>query len=200
LTTSKRWGKADRLQALELRIHHFLPVSQVNGPGRRAVVWVQGCTLGCPGCFNPVTHAAQVGESAGVDDLFARIAALEGQIEGVTISGGEPLQQRRPLEHLLRRLRAETSLSTLVFSGYRWEEIQRMPRADDLLANIDVLLAGRYDAEQRVAAGLLGSANKTIHLLSARYTLAGIETTPQAEVIVGEDGTLIFSGIDPLQW
>ena len=188
------------MQALELRIHHFLPVSQVNGPGRRAVIWVQGCTLGCPGCFNPVTHAARAGETARVDDLFARIAALQGQIEGVTISGGEPLQQRRAVERLLQRVRAETSLSTLVFSGYRWEEIQRMPRVGDLLKNIDVLLAGRYDAEQRVAAGLLGSANKTIHLLSPRYRLAEIEATPQAEVIVGADGALIFSGIDPLQW
>ena len=188
------------MQSLEIRIHHFLPVSQVNGPGRRSVVWVQGCTLGCPGCFNPVTHAAQVGETAAVDDLFTQIAALEGQIEGVTISGGEPLQQRRPLEHLLRRLRAETSLSALVFSGYRWEEIQRMPRVESLLENIDVLLAGRYDADQRVATGLLGSANKTIHLLSPRYSLADIQSTPQAEVIVGEDGELIFSGIDPLQW
>ena len=62
----------------ELRLHHFLPVSQVNGPGRRAVVWVQGCTLGCPGCFNPETHDAGNGNLARVDDLFTQIAALHG--------------------------------------------------------------------------------------------------------------------------
>ncbi|NJO00209.1 MAG: 4Fe-4S cluster-binding domain-containing protein, partial [Anaerolineales bacterium] len=38
-----------------LRLHQFLPQSRVNGPGLRAVLWVQGCSLGCPGCFNPQT-------------------------------------------------------------------------------------------------------------------------------------------------
>jgi len=183
-----------------LRLHHFLPVSQVNGPGRRAVLWVQGCTLGCPGCFNPETHTGQQGETVTVDTLLERICGLEGRIDGITISGGEPLQQRRGLESLLSRVRVETGLSVVLFSGYTWEEIQGMPRADELLALVDVLLAGRYDQRQRVADGLLGSANKTIHLLSPRYSLADLEAVPQAEVIVGTDGELIFSGIDPLQW
>ena len=107
---------------------------------------------------------------------------------------------RRGLERLLRRVRAETGVSVVVFSGYTWEEIQAMPRADELLGLVDVLLAGRYDQRRRVADGLLGSANKTIHLLSPRYTLADLDAIPQAEVIVGADGELIFSGIDPLQW
>ncbi|MGD0006352.1 MAG: 4Fe-4S cluster-binding domain-containing protein, partial [Anaerolineaceae bacterium] len=41
-----------------LNLHHFEPLSLVNGPGKRSVVWVQGCTLNCPGCFNPQTHPA----------------------------------------------------------------------------------------------------------------------------------------------
>lgn len=184
----------------ELRLHHILPVSQVNGPGRRAVVWVQGCTLGCPGCFNPETHDAGNGNLARVDDLFTQIAALRGEIEGVTISGGEPLQQRRPLERLLQRIHAETSLSVLLFSGYSWPEIQSIPRIATLLDCVDILLAGRYDAQQRVAAGLLGSSNKTIHLLTSRYSAADLQSIPQAEVIVGCDGELIFSGIDPVRW
>lgn len=183
-----------------LRIHHLLPLSQVNGPGRRVVVWMQGCSLGCPGCFNPETHGTQSGETLGVDALFARIAALRGTVEGLTISGGEPLQQRRGLERLLRRVRAETGLSVLVFSGYSWAEIQAMPRIPPLLECVDVLLAGRYDPNQRVASGLLGSANKTIHLLSERYTLADLQAIPQAEVTIAPDGDVIFSGIDPLRW
>ncbi|MCU0780030.1 MAG: radical SAM protein [Akkermansiaceae bacterium] len=41
---------------MTLRLHAFLPRSRANGPGWRSVVWVQGCSLGCPGCFNPQTH------------------------------------------------------------------------------------------------------------------------------------------------
>jgi len=45
-----------------LRVHHFLPRSHANGPGVRAVLWAQGCSLACPGCFNADTHALTGGE------------------------------------------------------------------------------------------------------------------------------------------
>src|SRR5207249_35536 len=131
----------------------FLPSSHTNGPGVRAVLWVQGCSLGCPGCFNPATHTFNDGEVLPVDELFARIVALEDAIEGVTISGGEPLQQRPAVLAFLRRIKAETSLSTLVFTGFSWDEVQRFPEAEELLAVIDVLIAGRFDERQRVADG-----------------------------------------------
>ena len=38
-------------------IHSFVSGSRVNGPGLRAVVYFQGCTLGCRDCWNPETHA-----------------------------------------------------------------------------------------------------------------------------------------------
>ena len=47
----------------EARIHAFEPRSRANGPGARFVVWFQGCTLGCPGCFNPHLWAARGGQA-----------------------------------------------------------------------------------------------------------------------------------------
>lgn len=183
-----------------LRIHQFLPQSRVNGPGVRAVLWVQGCSLGCPGCFNPETHSFESGESVLVDDLLARLAALEGTIEGLTISGGEPLQQRLPLLHLLGRVRQETSLTTLLFSGFTWAEIQQMPDAEALLACLDVLIAGRYEAGQRLARELRGSANKTVHFLTNRYSLSDLQALPPVEVIITAEGEIMVSGIDPMKW
>src|ERR1700691_3577776 len=43
----------------------IVPVSRANGPGRRAVLWFQGCTLNCPGCFNQASHPF---EGAPTDD------------------------------------------------------------------------------------------------------------------------------------
>ena len=37
-------------------LHAFVPASRANGPGLRAVVYVQGCSLQCAGCWNPDTH------------------------------------------------------------------------------------------------------------------------------------------------
>jgi len=154
------------------------------------VVWVQGCTLACLGCFNPGTHPPGGGAGGGaggavaVDDLFARIAAL-GAVEGLTVSGGEPLQQPGPLAALLRRVKAETALSVLVFTGYTWSEARR--RASGVLPYIDVLLAGRYRP----------GVPKAAHFLTARYTQADLDAVPPAEVVIHPDGSVVLTGLDP---
>lgn len=182
--------------ARPLRLHAFEPYSRANGPGVRAVAWVQGCTLGCDGCFNPLTHPRD-GSGVTVEDLFSRIAALGERIEGVTVSGGEPFQQRGPVLELLRLLRARTSLSAILFTGYSYDEVRRMPGAAELPSLLDVLVAGRYERELRRARGLRGSANKTVHLFTGRYALAELDEVPEAEVIIRPDGELVVSGIDP---
>lgn len=182
-----------------LRIHRFLPRSYANGPGARAVLWVQGCALGCPGCFNPETHPFSGGETVAVDTLVQRLVDLQDTIAGFTISGGEPLQQRRSLLTLLQKVRRRTSLSVIVYTGYTWEEVQAFPEKEALLAAIDVVSAGRYEAERRWARDLRGSSNKTLHFLTGRYTPADLAAVPAAEVIVTEEGEVLLSGIDPIR-
>jgi len=128
-----------------------------------------------------------------VEVLFQRLVQLGPAIEGLTLSGGEPFQQPEAIAELLARIGGETNLSVLVFTGYTWEEVSALPQAGRLLAGADVLIAGRYVAAERVARGLLGSANKTVHLLTPRYSLADPEAVPEAEVFVGPDGELCAS-------
>lgn len=200
-----------------LRIHQFLPLSYANGPGARAVLWVQGCTLACPGCFNAPTHPQASGQIISVDALFECTFALKDTIEGITISGGEPLQQQTAVAALLRRIKAETALSVVLFTGFSWAEIekfklkpqppvggrsvaqlQKYPLA--LLDDVDVLIAGRYDERQHIARDLRGSANKTSYFLTNRYTAADFDTIAPAEVVITPEGDIIMSGIDPLKW
>lgn len=179
-----------------LRLHGFEPCSAANGPGLRAVVWVQGCTLACPGCFTPRSHGRD-GDEVGVDALFERISALGDRIEGVTVTGGEPLQQRGAVLTLLHRLRAETPLTALLLTGYRWAEVVRMPEAAYLYACVDIVIAGRYEERRHIGRGLRGSSNQTVHLFGDRYTLGDLEAVPEAEVLVRPDGRLTLTGIDP---
>lgn len=181
-----------------IKLHHFLPTSRANGPGLRAVVWLQGCTLGCPGCFNPQTHSHLDGYWISIDQLFSQNIALQSQIEGITFSGGEPLQQMRPLLKLLQRLRNETALSILLFSGYTLNEIERMPTGKQLLGLVDVLIAGRYVQDQPGSGGLIASGNQQIYTLSQRYSTKDLEQTPSTEVILTPDGEILLSGIHPL--
>ncbi len=149
--------------------------------------------MGCPGCFNPQTHSREEGgETLEVAEVMRRI--LVAGTEGLTVSGGEPLQQAEAVVALLEEARA-AGMSTLLFTGLTWEEIQRLPLAPRILRCVDVLLAGRYVAERRVAKRLLGSANKTVHLLSSRHTMEEIAATPEAEAIILPDGRVVFSGI-----
>ena len=59
-----------------------------------------------------------------LEEIFRRTVALGSDIEGITISGGEPLQQLSSITGLLRRIREETEFSVILFTGYSWEEVQ----------------------------------------------------------------------------
>ncbi len=186
------------MRQVRLRVHHIEPASRVNGPGLRSVIWTQGCSLGCPGCFNPQTHSIQGGDEIAPRDLADKAIGYAHNIEGVTISGGEPLQQIRPLVEFLRILRPKSALSVILFSGFTWDEIQAMPLGREIPGLVDVLIAGRYIAAQNVGHNLTGSANKTFHFFSERYTIADFTDLPEAEIIILPDGGIISSGIAPL--
>jgi anaerobic ribonucleoside-triphosphate reductase activating protein len=188
------------MQDQTLRLHRFEPASRVNGPGLRAVVWVQGCGLGCPGCFNPETHDFQGGEDWTVERLAEKIIQQQDRVQGLTISGGEPLVQPAPLARLLQLVRVASNLSVLIFTGLNWQEAQNIKGIERVLSHTDLLIAGRYDASQRVGEALIGSSNKTVHFLTDRYSPADLAAVPQAEVILTPDGEILLSGIDPLQW
>jgi anaerobic ribonucleoside-triphosphate reductase activating protein len=187
-----------------LSVHRFVESSRANGPGLRAVLWVQGCGLACPGCFNPETHEFGGGQRWTTEEALERILAADrstpGGLEGLTISGGEPAVQHRALARLLKELRTKSSLSVLVFTGYTRPELDAMPAIEDFLGQVDVLIAGRYESAQRIAHGLTGSSNKQLHFLTDRYGPGDLAQVPEAEVIISPDGEIILSGIDPLQW
>src|SRR5438552_13337893 len=105
-------------------IHGFVRGNRVNGPGLRAVVYFQGCTLGCRDCWNPETHvfAGKERSIAEVTDLVIS-AHQERALEGVTFSGGEPMQQADALLVLIESLRDRLGLSFGMYSGYSEPEL-----------------------------------------------------------------------------
>ncbi len=179
---------------MNARIHAVDPRSRANGPGVRFVIWFQGCSLGCAGCFNPATHLIE-GEPTPIAELVAQLAATGSDL---SLSGGEPMQQPAAALALLQAARG-LGRSTLMFSGYTLEEIRALPHGLDVLAQLDVLIDGRYVAGQRHATGLRGSANQRIHLLTDRYTLAAVEATPVAEIVIGPTGDVALTGVNPLK-
>lgn len=180
-------------------ILHGTPVlSHANGPGMRFVFWFQGCTLNCLGCFNPESHDPSAGHTWSIEDMLAEISTHVGQIEGITFSGGEPFQQPAGLLALISALRRHhDDLSIIIFSGYRLPEINAQVHGREILAMVDVLIAGRYVPKCRVAQALLGSANQQYHYLSGRYKSQDFADQMDAELVIDGDGHITITGIDP---
>ena len=104
-------------------VHNRL-TSRVNGPGLRAVVWLQGCSLGCKGCWNPQTHTFAERDNETAEGLATWILAQK-DIEGVTFSGGEPLQQAHDLYQTIMQVKHQRpDLSIGMFTGYNLEELE----------------------------------------------------------------------------
>ena len=180
-----------------LRLHAFLPQSGANGPGVRAVVWFQGCSLECPGCFNPATHPSEPRLTISAGALAVRLAEHSRGIEGVTVSGGEPLEQPEGLLQLLTALRRTTRLSIVLFSGYTLDEIEATACGPRILQLVDVLIAGRFVLSRRTARGLRGSANQVVYLLTDRYTSRDIADVPPGEIRIDPLGDIHLTGVAP---
>ena len=113
---------------MTLRVHSFIESSQVNGPGRRAVLWLQGCSLGCANCWNPSTHLPSPGSQMSITDLATWVCRVWDRysISGLTVTGGEPMEQARALAAALETLRnMAPALSIGLFSGYSETELNR---------------------------------------------------------------------------
>ena len=82
---------------MQLRIAQVVPDTEAEGPGRRFALWVQGCTIRCPGCCNPEMFAADKGRAIDSAELAQQALTTPG-LEGVSILGGE----RRGLKPLLK--------------------------------------------------------------------------------------------------
>jgi len=179
-----------------LRLAAFLPRSRVNGPGLRAVVWVQGCKLLCPGCFNPdflPLDGGTLHEPAAV----AEWVLASHEAEGVTFSGGEPFLQGAALAEVARIVRT-AGKSVVIFSGYEWEDLRDSPDPSRrvLLARTDTLIAGPYRREEPSAHPYLASANQQLVHLTSRYRDEDFlaKSSRRTEFRIAPDGTTTVTG------
>lgn len=189
------------MTALRLNRTHY-PVT-VLGPGVRAGIWVQGCTIGCSGCVARDTWDTEGGAEVDVAAVLDWLEAIEGPVDGVTVSGGEPFQQPSALAELLtgigtwRQGRSE-EVDVLVYSGYPWSRLSRTPRLAALLDRCDAVITGPYLARRNSGAALRGSDNQRVVPLTALGELRYSRPAPQAgrrmQVAV-EEGRIYCIGI-----
>ena len=174
-----------------LRIGHISEHSTIYGPGVRFVIWTQGCTLACEGCWNKQYWSTKGGTEVSVDSLIERIASTE-DIQGITLLGGEPLQQAEPVLKVIQAVK-ELNLSVFLYTGYDVEEFDETMMA--CFDNSDIVVTGRYLQENRdTSLRWRGSTNQVVHHPSGRYRELEIEERNEIEFIIGPDGKLAMFG------
>ncbi len=175
-----------------LRVGQMEHSSRIYGPGNRTVVWTQGCTLACPGCWNEDLWSRRGGQEMGAATIVR--AALEHGDEGLTLLGGEPLQQASATLDLIR-LAASEGLGIFLYTGYEVSEVGG--DALECIKAADIVVAGRYvEALRDTTLRWRGSTNQSVLFNTSRYAAdaATFEEGTDIEIHMDEGGRLTVLG------
>lgn len=180
-----------------LRVHHMVPVLEdILGPGRRAVVWVQGCTIRCRGCVLPEAWDSRGGREMDPDALAE--ALLTKEVEGLTVTGGEPTEQAEAVARVMECFRRE-SKNTWLYTGRTLGELRASGDLfiERLLAATDVLVDGPFVGEQAEGRGFRGSRNQLVHRLTGAIAEERLRPELPCRVVVdvNDSGRLLVVGI-----
>ena len=181
-----------------IRVGRVVPKTRAEGPGLRFAMWVQGCRMGCPGCYARALWDESGGTETDEDALLEELRKVSGEVEGVTLLGGEPFLQAGALARFAGAAR-EMGLSVITFTGHRYEDLLRGGDREtlSLLEQTDLLIDGPYLQEQRdFSRPLVGSRNQQFRFLTERYSPADLERCRnRVEVRLGKDGVLRVNGM-----
>ena len=153
-----------------LKVARKIDNCRVLGPGNRAVIWFYGCSRNCEGCIAKTMNTSGKYENYSSDELYKWILECN-KIEGITLSGGEPLEQDLlELKDFFKKIKKDgRNLSLILFTGYTYDEILNCSAKKDIIKYVDVLIDGVYNQNLNDNKGLRGSSNQNIYFLSKKY-------------------------------
>ena len=187
------------MDKLKLNLAALCRKTKALGPGQRAVIWVQGCPFRCKGCISP-QWLPIIPANEYRPETLAETLLADPEINGITISGGEPIIQASALASFLQHARSLRDIDVILFSGYYYENLLAFPEISPvrrLLQLVDVLIDGPYDEKQNHNIGLRGSSNQRIIHLTGRLQGYDFEhQVRQAEIHISND-EILFVGVPP---
>ena len=161
----------------------------MDGPGIRLTVFTQGCHHHCPGCQNPQTHDFAGGHFIDIEEILAMIDE-NPLLDGVTFSGGDPMEQSAALIPLAREIK-ERGMNLIIYTGYTYERLMELkderPDFFELLTFADILIDGPFVmAKRSLELKFRGSSNQRIidvpeSLAQGRVVLHQIQLDEMAE-------------------
>ena len=178
---------------MNLRLNYELPQSKSNGPGTRYTIWVQGCSIHCPGCMNFDTWDPTKGYKLSVDELVEKIDKTPN-IDGITITGGEPLDQCEPVYELCLKLFKKIPI--FLTTGYTFSQVRNQNKLK-ILKVLDILCLGPFDKDQVCRGYWKGSLNQEIIFLTPTGKKQLKKPVIPEEIYVEPSGNIILTGFSP---
>ncbi len=159
----------------QLRVIEIYPETIADGYGLRYSIYLAGCGHHCPGCHNPASWSPQVGDPLTDEflDLICREINDNPLLDGITLSGGDPMYRPELLVKLLHTLKFRTGKNIWCYTGYTLEECLADEERRGCLEYIDTLVDGRFVLERKdPTLCFRGSDNqRIIHLKELRENL-----------------------------
>ena len=175
-----------------LRFWHY-PVVTL-GPGRRLGLWLQGCSIHCKGCIAPENQPFDTSFSRSLDELMRNWEPVLNGEAGVTVSGGEPLDQADSLLELLERLNGCGVKDILIYSGYLKE--RALSLCPDLQNRIAALVDGPFVEGAATPSPWKGSENQTLTIFREEYREAyeswSVNAERRMQLIKNETGRYLI--------
>ena len=116
--------------------------------------------------MSPELQSKEAGRQITVEAILNMLDTVDGRVDGVTISGGEPFLQPDELKSLVRGIRERITEDIIVYSGYTLSELKEQSNQSiaAVLENISVLIDGPYVDELNDGMGIRGSSNQNVHV------------------------------------
>lgn len=150
-------------------LHSFTTGSAVDGPGMRIVIWTAGCQFRCVFCHNPdtwkITNGMPITLKRALDELGKYAHDLKTMKGGLTISGGEPLVQRRYVINVFegaKKMGIHTALDT---NGFLARHL-----TDKDLESVDLVLLGLKAMTPDLHRRLTSQDNQPVHEFARRLS------------------------------
>ena len=144
----------------KVRIGKILNESLVNGEGVRTVIFFSGCNKFCRGCHNVELQDFNAGYDITIEELVNKVLENKDMIDGVTLSGGDPLCQYMGCLELCRELKKH-GINIWLYTGETFDKV--LLKYNSIVDFIDVMVDGMY--EESLKDGNLryrGSSNQGI--------------------------------------
>ena len=145
-------------------IHSIETFGTVDGPGIRYVIFLQGCPIRCAYCHNPDTWMVGAGEEKSTDELLEDVLKYTRYIEGITVSGGEPLLQIDFLIELFEKVKARGLTTCIDTAGSVFDKnnLALVDKIDKLLTLCDSVMLDIQHIDSKQHKELTGISNDRV--------------------------------------